>query len=144
MVGRVVLAIAMLAAGHAAAIAQDVIAERKALMKRSSEQITIGAAMTKGEQPFDLEKAQAIFRDFAEKAAKLPGLFPANSKIGDTRALSDIWNEPQEWKAAIEKFAADVKAAQTATKDAQSFKMAFAKVGKNCVECHEEFRKRQR
>ncbi len=144
MVSRAVLAIAALAISVTAVIAQDVIAERKALMKRSDEQVRIGTAMIKGEQPFDLEKAQAIFSVFAEKAAKLPSLFPASSKTGDTRALPDIWNEPQEWKAAIEKFAADVKAAQAATKDAQSFKMAFARVGKNCVECHEEFRRRQR
>jgi len=144
MISRAVLVTAALAAGVAIANGQDVIAERKALMKQNNEQIRIGAAMIKGERPFDLEKAQAIFSDLAEKAAKLPNLFPENSKIGDTRALSDIWNEPQEWREAIDKFAADIKAAQAMTKDAQSFKITFSRVGQNCLECHEEFRKRQK
>jgi len=143
MMSRTVLAIAALAIGITAVVAQDVIAERKALMKRSGDQGKIGVQMIKGEAPFDLAKAQGIFNVYSDKAAKLISLFPESSKSGDTRALPAIWEKPAEWKASIDKFAADIKAAQAATKDAESFKTAFETVGKNCGGCHRIFRKPQ-
>jgi cytochrome c556 len=73
----------------------------------------------------------------------LPGAFPAASKTGDTRALPAIWDKPAEFSAAIAKFAADVKAAQASAKDLDSFKTAYAAIGRNCGSCHEAFRKPQ-
>jgi cytochrome c556 len=143
MISRTVFAMTALAIGITAVAAQDVIAERKALMKRSGDQGKIGVQMIKGEAPFDLAKAQGIFIVYADKAAKLVSLFPESSKSGDTRALPTIWEKSAEWKESIDKFAADVKAAQAAAKDADSFKTAFETVGKNCGGCHRTFRKPQ-
>jgi cytochrome c556 len=112
-------------------------------MKQSGDQARIGAAMVKGEQPYDEAKAQAIFAAYANKANKLKSLFPESSKAGDTRAAAAIWDKPAEWNAAIDKFAADTTAAQASTKDLESFKAAFANVGKNCGGCHQAFRKPQ-
>src|ERR1700694_4139420 len=112
MISRTVLAVAALALGVTAVVAQDVVAERKALMKRSGEQARIGVAMVKGEQPYDQAKAQAIFAAFLDKADKMRTLFPESSKTGDHRSLPAIWDKPAEWKAAIDKFEADTKAAQ--------------------------------
>jgi cytochrome c556 len=143
MINRGVLALGALTIGATAVIAQDVIAERKGLMKQSGDQARIGAAMVKGEQPYDEAKAQAIFAAYANKANKLKSLFPESSKAGDTRAAAAIWDKPAEWNAAIDKFAADTTAAQASTKDLESFKAAFANVGKNCGGCHQAFRKPQ-
>lgn len=121
----------------------DPIAERKALMKRSGEQARAGTQMVRGEAPYDQAKAQAVLAAFADKAAKLPALFPANSRTGETRALASIWDKPADWKAAVDKFGADVKAAQASTKDLDSFKTAFGAVGRNCGTCHEAFRRPQ-
>jgi cytochrome c556 len=143
MLIRTVIAVAAVAVGVTTALAQDVIAERKALMKRSGDQAKLGAQMARGQDPFDLAKAQAVLATYADKAAKLPNLFPATSKTGDTRAMPAIWDKPAEWQAAIKKFADDAKAAQAAAKDLDSFKTAFANVAKNCGGCHETFRKPQ-
>jgi cytochrome c556 len=140
---RTVLAVAALAIGITAVAAQDVIADRKALMKRSGEQSRVGAKMARGEEPFDLAKAQGIFDTYIDKANKLPNLFPAGSTAGDTRALPAIWEKGAEWKAAIEKFGNDAKAAKAATKDLDTFKTSFAMVGRDCGSCHETFRKPQ-
>ncbi len=138
---RTVLAVVTVAVGVTAALAQDIIAERQQLMKRSGAQSKAGAAMVRGKAPFDLAKAQAIFVVYADKAAKLPNLFPPTSKTGgDTRAAPAIWDDPKGFSAAIAKFAADVKAAQGSVKDADSFKVAFVEVSKNCGSCHEKFR----
>lgn len=145
MISRTVLAIAALALalGVTAVVAQDVVAERKALMKRSGEQARIGVAMVKGDQPYDQAKAQAIFAAYADKAAKMKTLFPESSKTGDHRSLPAIWEKSAEWNAAIDKFANDIKAAQVAAKDLDSFKAAFEAVGKDCGGCHQPFRKPQ-
>ena len=140
---RAVLVAVTVALGVTSAIAQDVIAERKALMKRSGDQNRAGVQMVRGEQPFDLAKAQGIFDTYIDKSEKLEKLFPANSKTGDTRALPAIWDKPDDWKAAIKKFGDDAKKAKAETKDLDSFKVQFAAVGKDCGSCHETFRKPQ-
>ena len=77
---RTVFAVAAIALGVTAAIAQqDPIAARKALMKANGDQGKIGAAMIKGETPFDLAKAHEIFATWQNASAKAPALFPENS-----------------------------------------------------------------
>ena len=80
---RAALAVASAAAiglgAHIAAAQQDPIAARKALMKGNADQAKIGAAMTKGEAPFDLAKVKKIFATFEDTAAKAPALFPEHS-----------------------------------------------------------------
>jgi cytochrome c556 len=139
---RSVLALVVVASvGITAAFAEDIIADRKALMKRSGDQAKLGATMVRGEVPFDLAKAKTIFETYVDKASKLPNLFPANSKTGgETHAAPAIWEKPDEFKALIAKFGVDAKAALDSTKDADSFKAAFVTVGKDCGACHETFR----
>jgi cytochrome c556 len=109
-------------------------------MKRSGDQARIGSQMVRGEAAFDPAKAQAVFATFEDKAAKLPALFPANTRTGDTRAAAAIWDKPTEWKSAIDKFGTDARAAKASTKDIESFKVGLSTVGRHCGTCHEAFR----
>ena len=138
---RVACVVAALAFATTAVIAQDVIAERKALMKRSGDMAKQGTQMARGEAPYDNAKAQTVLAAFVDKSEKLPKLFPDTSKSGDTRAAPAIWDKPAEWNAAIAKFGADAKAAQASVKDLDTFKAGFTAVGRNCGSCHEAFRK---
>jgi cytochrome c556 len=139
---RTVLAVAAIAIGITAVAAQsDPIAARKALMKSVGDQTKIGGGMAKGEAPYDQTKAQAIFATYSDAAAKMPGLFPENSKTGgDTAALPAVWSSMADFKGKFEKFGADAKAAQTSVKDLDSFKASFSGVTKNCGGCHETYR----
>ena len=139
---RILLAGAVLALGVTAVLAQsDPIAARKAVMKENGAQAKIGAAMSKGEEPFDLAKAKKIFTTFESAAAKMPSLFPANSKTGgETTAAPKIWEDEAGFKAAFAKFGSDSKAAEGSVKDLESFKAAFASVGKDCGGCHNTYR----
>jgi cytochrome c556 len=122
---------------------QDTIDKRQTLMKRSAEMAKAGSAMIKGDTPFDLAKAQEIFAAFAEDAGAMPTLFPDCSKTGDhTTAAPAIWDKSDDFKAAIAKFTADVKAAQAGTKDLDSLKTNFQAIGKDCGSCHQTFRVR--
>jgi cytochrome c556 len=138
---RTVLAVAMLALGVSAASAQDPIAARKALMKTTGEQAQLGAKMVRGEVPFDLEKAKAVFAQYEKTSAEAPKLFPDNSKTGgETAAMPAIWEKKADFDAKLTKLGVDAKDAGTKVKDLDSFKVAFPAVAKNCGGCHEDYR----
>jgi cytochrome c556 len=140
---RTVFAVAAIALGVSIAVGQeDPIAARKALMKANGDQAKIGAAMMKGEAPFDLDKAKKIFTTWEDAAAKMPSLFPDNSKAGgDTAADPKIWESMDDFKARFAKFGVDAKDAVAKVTDLDSLKAAFGNIGKNdCGGCHEKYR----
>ena len=142
MLFRTVVAIAAIAIGVSAAMAQqDPIAARKALMKTQAAQTGQAAKFLKGEEPFDLAKAQALLATLASTAEAAPALFPDSSKTGgETAALPAIWEKMDDFKARFAKLAADAKAAAASTTDEASFKAAFPNIGKDCGGCHELYR----
>lgn len=140
---RTVFVIAGIALGVSVATAQqDPIAARRALMKENGDQAKIGVAMMKGEAPFDIDKAHKIFAAWQDAAAKMPLLFPADSKTGgDTAADPKIWTSMDDVKARFAKLGADAKDAAAKVTDLDSFKAAFGSIGKNdCGGCHEQYR----
>ena len=138
---RTVLAVTALALGISTAFADDPIAARKALMKENGKQAGYGTKVMKGEEPFDLAKAKAIFATYQNAAGKAPALFPDNSKTGgDTAALPAIWEHKDDFTARLKKLGVDAKDAETKVVDEASFKTTFAAVQKNCGGCHETYR----
>ncbi len=121
---------------------QDPIAARKALMKANGDEAKIGAAMMKGEAPFDLAAAKKIFAAWEDAAMKMPELFPDNSKTGgDTAARAEIWQNIPDVKERFAKLGADAKEAAATVTDLNSFKASFGSIGKNdCGGCHEKYR----
>ena len=111
-------------------------------MKANGDEAKMGAAMAKGEAPFDLAKARKMFATFEDASAKAPALFPDNSKTGgDTAAKPEIWEAMDDFKARLVKLGADAKAAGESVTDLDSFKAAFGNIGKNdCGGCHEKYR----
>jgi cytochrome c556 len=140
---RAFFAVAAIALGVGVALAQqDPIAARRALMKANGDEAKAGAAMAKGEAPFDLAKARKMFSTFQDAAAKAPSLFPDNSKTGgDTAAKAEIWENIEDFKARLVKLGTDSKAALDSVTDLDTFKAAFGNIGKNdCAGCHEKYR----
>ena len=149
---RSVLPVAIVTAiaiGVSAAIAQqDPIKARKDLMKANGDQAKIGAAMVKGDRPFDLAAAHKIFATFEDAAVKMPALFPDSSKSEANSPEADefsptlkVWEDMADFKARFVKFGDDAKAADASVKDLDSFKAAFGNIGKNdCGACHELYR----
>ena len=137
-----VAAVAVVALGTTAVLAQqDPIAARKALMKANGQGAGALAKMLKGEAPFDPAVAKKAFASFEDAAAKMPTLFPDNSKIGgETAASPKIWENMADVKARFVKLGNDSKAADASVKDLDSLKAAFSQLGKNCNDCHELYR----
>ena len=145
MFGKLIVVFAVLLLGVTAAAAQncpEFIQKRQTLMKKSGDEAKIGTAMIKGERPFEADKVQEIYAAFAEDAKQMPTLFPDCSKAGaKTTAAPAILERMDDFKAAIAKFAADVKAAQdNKTNDLDALKANFQTIGKNCSSCHQTFR----
>jgi len=145
--------IAAVALGVGVAVAQqDVIKERKDLMKANGDQAKIATAMVKGERPFDLAAAKKIFATFADAAGKMPNLYPASSKNEAGSPAADkftptekVWTDMDDFKARFKKFGEDAKKAEASVTDLESFKAAIGNIGKNdCGGCHHDYRHEQK
>lgn len=134
--------VAAVTMGATAVLAQqNPIVERQDLMKANGKHAKLGAQMAKGEKPFDLAAAKEIFATFEKSAAKMPDLFPADSKTGHkTTAAPKIWEDMADFKARFKKFEEDSKKAEASVTDLASFRTAFGGIGKECGGCHREYR----
>ena len=143
---RILIAAAALAVGIQAAVPQnlDVIKERKQIMKQTGAAAGAAGKMLKGETPFDLASAQASLKTMVDAAAKMPALFPDDSKTGgDTRALPAIWADKADLNARYVKLGEDATSALAAIKDQASFAATMPPIFKDCGGCHEKYRASQ-
>jgi cytochrome c556 len=149
---RIVLAAGAVAAvvlGVGVAVAQqDVIKERKDLMKGVGQQAKMAADMIKGDKPFDMAAVHKIFATWQNAAQKMPDLFPAGSEseagspvADDFSPTAKVWQDMADFKARFAKMGNDAKAADASVKDLDSFKAAVANIGKtDCGACHQIYR----
>ena len=146
MFRKILVVLAVLLLGVTAAAAQscqDIIDKRQALMKRNADMAKIGSAMIKGDTPFDLAKAKEIFATLPRTRRQCRHCFRIVRRPASTpRSAPAIWDKTADFKAAQDKFSADVKAAQDNLKDLDTFKAGFQSVGKDCGGCHQTFRVR--
>src|SRR3954468_5331512 len=143
MMKRIVLAVAVVALGVTAVVAQsDPIAARKALMKENGRQSGIARAMIEGKEPFDMAKAKAVLANFATAHDKGKNLWPDNSKSGDTASLPAIWENKADFEAKLAKLSFDAKAQEANVTDLDSCKAAMGENGNNCGCCHNTYRKK--
>ena len=140
---RPIFTLLFLMTGFSLAQAQtDVIAQRRAIMKGVGQANADVGKIAKGEAPFDLAKVKALLSASQEAAVKMPGLFPDNSKTGDTAALPKVWQTKADFEARWKKLGEDAAALQIAITDQASFKAKISDFGKNCGGCHEGYRQK--
>lgn len=121
----------------------DPIADRKATMKERGGLVGGLAKMAKGETPFDAAAVMTALQslDTNAKAFDVDALFPAGSETGDTKASPQIWQDMAGFKAAADKYAADVAAAVAAQPaDLAAFQTQFGAITSNCGGCHKAWR----
>ena len=126
-----------------AAFAADPLSDRQAIFKSWGDATRPVAAMLKGEAPIDVAKAKAALAAYADGSAKLPALFPDNSRTGKTEASPRIWAEKARFEGLFAKLAKEASAADAAITDEASFKANFPKVLGNCKGCHDDFREKK-
>jgi cytochrome c556 len=134
----------MLMTGGTAVIAQqsEPIRQRQALMKNNQEQLRTLTPIARGQASFDAAAVQAALQRIAQNAQQIPPVFPAGSQVGETSALPAIWERKADFDARAMKLAQDATAAMATAKDAATLQAALQTIGRNCVGCHEPYRKR--
>jgi cytochrome c556 len=138
---RVIILSAVLAVGAGAAFAQSAaIGQRKDQFKAMGAGAGPIGKMLRGEDAFDLAKVQAGLKVIQANAKTLPGLFPDDSKTGDTKALPSIWENKAKFTAIFAKLEGDATSALAAIKDEATLKSEMPKVLGNCGACHTDFR----
>jgi cytochrome c556 len=139
---KLVIAISMLALAASAAFA-DPILDRQALMKERGKIVGGISKVVKGEEPFDAAAVLTQLQALQANAEKIDvdALFPAGSDTGDTTASPKIWEDMAGFKAANDKYVADVKAAVAAAPaDVDALKAQFGAIGSDCGTCHQGYR----
>ena len=139
---KLVIAISMLALAASAAFA-DPILDRQALMKERGKIVGGISKVVKGEEPFDAAAVLTQLQALQANAEKIDvdALFPAGSDTGDTTASPKIWEDMAGFKAANDKYIADIKAATAAAPaDVDTLKTQFGTIASNCGTCHQTYR----
>lgn len=139
---RIALAALITGIGIAGVAAQvDAIKTRQALMKENDAGLRLLSQMARGRVPFDAAKADAAVAQFADTAAKLPGLFPDNSKTGgDTKTSPKVWQTRADFDAKIADFAKVVAENRPKVKTLDGVKAALPPMAKACDNCHDTYR----
>jgi cytochrome c556 len=121
--------------------AEDAFKYRQSMMtalKGHAGAISMQARGLAGNSDYASNHAKAI----ANLGAELHTIFPEGSNVEDSEALPVIWEEPEEFAAAVAK-AEEAMAALGEVADDGDMKAigaAFMNVGKACKGCHERFR----
>ncbi|MER8810138.1 cytochrome c [Mesorhizobium australicum] len=139
---KLVIAISMLALA-ASAVFADPILDRQALMKERGKIVGGLSKVVKGEEPFDAAAVLTQLQALQANAEKfdVEALFPKGTDSGDTTASPKIWEDMAGFKAAEDKYLADVKAAVAAAPaDVDALKTQIGTIGSDCGTCHQGYR----
>ncbi|MGB3899896.1 MAG: cytochrome c [Mesorhizobium sp.] len=140
---RFLVAVSILAFAASAASA-DAISDRQALMKERGKIVGTLAKMTKGELPFEAAEVKNALQALQANAERFDAdaLFPAGTETGgETTVSPKVWEDMTGFKAAEDKYLANVKAANAApADDLDTLKTQLGTVGGDCAACHKAFR----
>lgn len=127
----------------AAADNKAVIKHRHGVMEAIGGHFSAALATMGGPEQF---QGNHVFH--AESLARLAkisvDIFPAGSDKGKTKAKSAIWEQPEEFAAAMDKFLlkADEFASASASGDLKAYGAAAKALGGSCKGCHDDFKKK--
>ena len=142
---RTVLAVGAIVAGITVVAAQsDPIKQRNALMSSMWKEGLAGPyRMANGKEPFDQAKAEAGLAKMAEIAAKLPPLWPPNSKavapLPKYSSSSKIWDNKPDFDAKLAALTKSISDNRGKAKDVDSLKAVVRDINQRCDSCHESY-----
>ncbi|MPZ46381.1 MAG: cytochrome c [Betaproteobacteria bacterium] len=125
---------------------EDNIKMRQAAFTVMSWNFGVLAAMAKGQRPYD--QAEAVKRaETVALASHLPFEgFPKGSESGlDTRALPEVWSDPDKFKSNQERLQSETAKLVQAAKsgDPGQLKSQVGATAKACSNCHDDFRRKK-
>jgi cytochrome c556 len=139
----VVSALALMALAGTALAQGDVIAERRAGLKRMGAHMD--AIKPVAEARGDVKALEPRVDDMIAWYRTMPDRFPPGSEHGDTKALPAVWSDRAGFLAANTRMLGQLDVLKTvaASGDAAAFATAFQATGPQfCGGCHRNFRAR--
>lgn len=134
--GAAIMAVGM----GGAAVAQDVIAQRREGLRGMARQMEAIKAVTdaRGDTRPLVERVDAMVTFYRG----LPAMFPAGSGTGDTRALPTIWSDRAGFEQAATNMVTQLGALRSAAAsgDVAATTAAFNQTGAACGACHRPYR----
>jgi len=125
------------------AMAQDVIAQRREGLKRMGQHVE--AMKPIADSRGDPSGQVARIDDMLVWFRGMPGMFPAGSGVGDTKARPEIWTDRAGFEQANTNALGRIEALRVAaaTGDAAAFQTQFGTLGpQGCGGCHRNYRAR--
>lgn len=128
--------------GFPAMAADNPIAERQESMKSVGKAVKAGAAMVKGQVPFEQDAAQKTLDDLHLAMANYGELFPVGTETGgETEASPKIWEDSAGFDEKVTQFQGVIKTAvDSSPADLDAYKIAFGEITGSCKSCHENYR----
>lgn len=118
------------------ACAQDINAERTAVMRSNGQAV---AALRPLTTAFDAAAVKAQAQILAANGEKIAALFAPGTDQSHPQASPAIWTDAAGFKAAAVKFTADANAL-AAVSDGAGLTTALAALQANCAGCHKAYR----
>lgn len=142
---RMGLVVAGLLVASSALAADQAVEARETVMKTMGQQLGTLGRMAKGEMDYDAATAQAAAAALLEAAQTDPATLwvegTDNMTVEETRALPDIWDNPEDFEA---RRATLVEAAmqmnEAAGSSLQEMQAAMGGLGGACGGCHQAYR----
>ena len=129
---------------HAHKGATGVVMERMMAMKSMGDAMKSLAAMVTGKAVFEADEVHKIGSRIKAHAADIPTMFPKGSIKGPSEATPAIWSDWESFKkhaSELEKLATQLEGEAGSQKSVALG--LFAKMGKTCSGCHEDFRQKK-
>lgn len=125
--------------------ASGVVKQRMMAMKDMAAGTKELSLMVTGKKAYDAERVKAIAAAIKGHAGEIPKLFPKGTNHHPSEATAKIWTHWDDFKGHAEKLA---ELADGLASAAPNGKMAaigsFAKIGKTCSGCHEDYRAKKK
>ena len=139
----ILLCATLASSGVTAANNKSVIKHRQAVMEAIGGHFGAAFSTMRGMEQFD--ENQTFHAEAVARLAKISAkTYPAGSGEGKTKASAAIWENPEDFQKAMDKFLlkADEFAAAAKTKDLKVYGAAAKALGGSCKGCHDDFKEK--
>ena len=119
-----------------------VLTKRKLLFKQFSHTLEPMGMVISDRAPYVPDEFLANAEDLQKLSTKPWAFFPADGNYQPSHARPSVWTQPQDFKAAQDKYMESVSQLVRAAKiqDLAQIKQSFYDVTSSCKACHRDFR----
>lgn len=136
------IALAAVATAAEEAATTDPIVERQKTMEAVGKAMKALGGIARQEAPFDAKVVQQNAATIADRLEHAQSLFPEGSGSGahETWAKGEIWTNRSDFDSTL-KSAHEAAVALATVSDEAAYRPALGKLGQNCRNCHDSFRR---